>query len=448
MSKNLPLSLGEKTGYGLGDFGIGLLFHTTSIYLLIFYTDVFGISAIAASTLFLVARLWDAINDPIVGGIVDRTRSSWGKFRPYLLFGPIPLGIAGVLCFTVPDLSDVGKLIYAYVTYITFGMIYTLVAVPYSALTSSITMDSAERGALSGLRAMFTLMAGMLVASLPLLVTAFGGEDTAGGYQKSIMLFSALMVACLFVTFYTTKERYSAPPQKQAISLAEIISILKTNRPLQIVCLAFVVSFGNMSIAGSVGTYFFTYNLGRPDLIPVFMLINVSTVFVGILICQLVQKKLEKKQIIILGTLIGMIRPLSMYFPDINIILTGSVIGGIGQGFAVAVIWAFVADTIEYGQYKTGQRNEGMTYALVGFFMKMGGALGAMIPGFVLNYTGYVPNVEQTELTLSGITMLCATIPLLLYGCFALVMSRYPLDKKTHDRIVCELEQRQATVNV
>lgn len=443
MKKDGVVSLKEKIGYATGDLACNLIFQMISFFLLYFYTDVFGISAAATSTLFLLARLWDAINDPIMGGIVDKTQTKWGKFRPYLLWGAIPFAIISVLCFTAPALSGTGKLIYAYITYISLGMIYTFVNVPYSALTSSMSQDESERAKISAVRMFFAIIGGLIVAiGVPQLTRVLGGGNEAKAYQQTMIIFAVLGAILLMVSFATTKERYTAKSNNSKFSLNNLKELLKANRPLQILCLAFTIHFGNNAITGAVGMYFFKYNMNAPDLLSTYMGAGIVTMLVALLFTPLLLKKMEKKNILILGTVISLFKYAVMYSSSVSVILTGTVIGSIGAGLAVGVLWGLIPDTIEYGEYKTGIRAEGITYAVVGFFFKLGMALGGLIPGFVLQWTGYVPETVQTGTALFGIQTLMSTIPIVLTIIFVIVMRFYKLDSKTYNKILVELNSR------
>lgn len=444
------LKFGEKIGYASGDLACNLVYQTISMFLLIFYVDVYGITPVQASILFLVARVWDAINDPIMGLIVDKTKTRWGKFRPYLLFGAIPFGLLGILCFTTPNLGETGKLIYAYVTYIGLGMIYTVVNVPFGALSSAMTQDSNERTSIAAMRTFFATMAGAIVAiGLPKMVTKFGAGNEAFGYQISIAIFAGLGIILLYVAFFSAKERYSnSDKNAKSITVKDTAKMIRANKPLMIICLLFVVLFGNITIAGSVGTFYFKYNLQRYDLFglnaALGMVINMAIIpFVPGL-----AKKFEKKRLLMIALFINLLRPLSMIGDNIPLIFVGTVLGSMGAGILAGLIWGLVPDTIEYGQWKTGVRAEGAVYVATGFFFKIGMALGGILPGFVMEWTGYVKNADQTPLALMGIKILIMGVPLILSIAMLVIMKFYNLDTATYNKIVKELNERKANATV
>lgn len=445
MQGTVKLKMREKLGYASGDLACNLVYQTISMFLLIFYVDVYGISPKQASILFVVARVWDAINDPIMGLIVDKTKTRWGKFRPYILFGAIPFGIIGVLCFSTPDLTQTGKLIYAYITYIGLGMIYTIVNVPFGALSSAMTQDSNERTSIAAMRTFFATMAGAIVAiGLPIMVTKLGNGNEALGYQLSIGIFAVLGVVLLFLSFFSSKERYTSNGSKgSSVTVKGTAKMIKNNRPLMIICLLFVVLFGNMTIAGSVGTFYFQYNLQRYDLFGLNAALGMVINMAIIPFVPLLAKKFEKKRLLMIALVINLIRPLSMVGDHIPLIFIGTILGSMGAGILAGLIWGLVPDTIEYGEWKSGIRAEGAVYAATGFFFKIGMALGGILPGFVLDWTGYVPNAVQTPTALMGIKILIMGVPFILSVVMIVIMSFYKLDTKTYNKIVEELHQRR-----
>ena len=231
------LANSQRVGYGLADFGINLYFISVMTYLLYFYTDVFGLSAAAVTGVMLVARLVDAITDPIMGAIAERTRSRWGRLRPYLLFGALPLAVLAVLTFTIPDFSALGKLWWAYFTYVGFGIAYTVVSIPYSTLTASLTTDHHERTVLSTIRMACAFAGGYVISvGTPNLVGWFDTE--AAGYQWSMVLYAVVATAMLWATFGLTEERIR-PPSKQRLSMGDSAKAVFFNPPLLVVIVMF-----------------------------------------------------------------------------------------------------------------------------------------------------------------------------------------------------------------
>lgn len=445
MEKKEKVSILEKVGYGLGDFSCNLFWQPILMFLLIFYTDVFGISPSAAAMLFLVARVWDAINDPIMGALIDRTKSRWGKFRPYMLFGAIPFGLFAVLTFTVPNLDGTAKLIYAYVTYIGLGMIYTVVNTPYSALSSSITQDPTERSNLSVIRMLFAMgSTAIVIIGMPILTGIFGATDPAKGYQMTMIIFAVAAVILMLFSFATTKERFTSEATTEKFSMKEIVDLFKKNKELIIICLFFFLTMSRGAIGQAAGLYHLQYVLNRMDLFSVMGMISLSVTFASVLVVPLLLKKFDKKTIVIIGILISFIRPLAYFTTSVPIIIIGSVFGAIGNGFVTGLLWGIVPDVVEYNEYQTDKRQEGMIFSMVGFSLKMGTAIGGVLPGIILSLTGYQANVAQTPLALMGIKSLLSIIPLAVGILTLFVMFRYTLSGKRYNEILDELTKRRA----
>lgn len=439
----------EKVGYALGDLACNLIFTTVSMFLMYFYTDVYGLTPIAVSILFLIARVWDGINDPIMGVIVDRTNTKYGKFRPYFLYGAIPFAIVAILCFTVPNFSPTGKLIYAYITYISLGMVYTLVNVPYGALTSALTEDSAERANLSVIRMFFATVGSLIVAfGVPLLTNKLGGGDMVKGYQQTMVIYGIAGALILFFTFATTKERYTVPPTTEKAGFKDIILLLKENKALSILSLVFILMFGVMSIGSAVSIYFFDYVVERPDLFPMFNLIGTLAQVIGYLLLPLMLKKLDKVSTVFWLTVATLIFPASMMFlgkEHIVLLFILRIIHGLSYS-STGLMWSLVPDTIEYGELKTGKRREGIVYSIIGFFFKFGMALGGLIPGFVLSMTGYVAKAQQSPEAIMGIRALNGIIPIILTIGMLVLIKKYPLTESKYKEVIQELHKRKSEV--
>ena len=271
-SASKRLTPGQRIGYAVGDLGINLYFISSGTYLLYFYTDVFGISAAVAASVLLVARVVDAVTDPLLGMIAERTKSRWGRLRPYLLYGAVPLGITSVLMFSTPDFSDAGKIWWAYTTYILFGILFTVVGIPYSALTSSLTSNHHERTLLSTIRMAFAFGGGYLISvgTLP-LVGLFDSAQT--GFQLVMVGFSVIATGLLWLTFAATEERV-VPPESQKLSIADSLAAVFRNPPLLVVMVLFTGGMLSFTIRQTVTVYFLKYNVGREDLVPRFFAVT------------------------------------------------------------------------------------------------------------------------------------------------------------------------------
>jgi len=439
------LSRRNRIGYGVGDFGINLYLISAMTYLLYFYTDIFGLSAAAASGVFLVARVVDAVTDPLMGMIAERTRTRWGRLRPYLIFGALPLALVSVATFTVPDLGETGRLVWAYVTYVLFGIVYTVVTIPYSALTASLTDDHQERTLLSTIRMAFAFAGGYLISvgMLP-LVGLF--ETPEQGFQMALIIFSVIATVLLWLTFSNTAERIQ-PPATQTLAFADSLKAVFANPPLLIVMVLFTCSMLSFTVRQTVTLYYFKYNLGREDLISLFFGITFPVMFVSLLIVPKLAQWLGKGGAIIAGAVVTIVGCVGLYFTPyeaITWVFVWSCVVALG-GTPLAVLgWAMIPDTVEYAQWKLGLRADGAIFSFASFFQKLGKAVGGAGVAAALAVGGYVANMEQTPSAISTIHVLMTLVPAGIMLVMIVAARLYPLDEKTHRQIVAELHERGA----
>ena len=434
------LSNTQRVGYGIADFGINLYFISAMTYLLYFYTDVYGISAAAAAGVMLVARFVDAVTDPMMGIIAERSNSRWGRLRPYMLFGAIPLGIVAVMTFSTPDLNAEGKLWWAYLTYIAFGIAYTIVSIPYSALTASLTADHHERTVLSTIRMACAFGGGYVIsAGMPALVGLFDTE--AQGYQWSMGLFAVIATMLLWVTVWQTRERIQ-PPKTQKLSLSDSMKSVFLNPPLLIVMVLFTCGMLSFTIRQAVAIYYFKYNLQRPDLIETWFAITMPIMFVGLVFTPWLADRYGKSGGIMIGAIVTIFAAFGMYFTPYDNIEMIFVWGGLLAlgGTPIAVLgWAMLPDTVEYAQWRLGVRADGAIFAMSSFFQKLAKTIGGAGVAGVLAWSGYVANVDQTETSLAAIHNLMTLAPAGIMVIMILAARVYRLDGQTHARIVAEI---------
>jgi len=440
VNRDQRLTTRQRIGYGVGDLGINLYFISTATYLLYFYTDVFGISAAAAASVLLVARVVDAVTDPLMGMIAERTRSRWGRMRPYLLFGAVPLGVLGVLTFTTPDLGGSGKVIWAYATYIAFGILYTIVGIPYSALTSSLTNDHHERTVLSTIRMAFAFGGGyaISVGMLP-LVSLFGDPDR--GFSIVMILFACIATALLWLTVLATEERIQPPPT-QRLSVGDSLSAVFRNPPLLVVMVLFAGGMLSFTVRQTVTVYYLKYNVGREDLVALFFGITMPVMFLGLLAVPKLAARLGKAGGIIAGAALTMVASLGLYFTpyeSIGGIFFFSCLMALG-GTPIAVLgWAMIPDTVEYAQWKLGLRADGAIFSFASFFQKLAKAVGGAGVAGALAVAGYVANAGQTENALATIHNLMTLAPAGIMLVMIVAAWFYRLDERTHASIVASL---------
>jgi sugar (glycoside-pentoside-hexuronide) transporter len=439
-----PLSMRTKIGYGLGDLASNFLFQLTVIYLLFFYTDILKISAISAGMIFLGARVWDAINDPMMGLLVDHTKSKHGKARVYLLYGSLPLAIATVLMFQVPGFSEGGRIVYALVTYILWGMLYTLVNIPYSSMTASLTQDPQERTSLSSIRMIFMLIGVICVSVLvEPIVSSF--DQPAAGYRVVAILFAILSFVFFQFCFLSTKvAKDHKTSDAESYSIREVWPILLKNGPLFVIAITSL--FGSMAsfIRETAAIYFVNYNVGRSEMLPVFLGVVVVSMVVGNLILPRVTERFDKKGAYYIGTVIAVIGSIVFHFiPTSNLpmIMIFAAISSVGFAIVGTLGWSMVPDTVEYGEYKTGVRTEGIIYAVFSFSQKLATAVAGLLVATVLETTDYVANAaNQSPETLSGILSTLTIIPITLVVISAIAVHFYKIDRVFFSEIREKLE--------
>jgi GPH family glycoside/pentoside/hexuronide:cation symporter len=453
------LSLVEKIGYSTGDAASNIFFQTFILFITIFYTDVFGLPAAAIGTMFLITKIWDAVNDPMMGMIADRTNTRWGKFRPYLLWFAIPFGILGVLTFTTPNLSVTGKLIYAYITYTLLMMAYTIVNVPYSALMGVMTPNSNERTVLSTFRFFAAFIATIVVQySVLRLVGKFGKDNPAVGWQWAMGILSTLAVVLLFIAFFTTKERVH-PPKGQKTSFKQDLVDLFTNKPWVLIGSATVFQLIYIVIRNGAIIYYFKYfvrdqkvmffgEVSYAKLVSTFMIAGTVATIIGVILTSRISRAIGKS--VAYATFLGIaglssgafffLRPESTTIMFILQIITSFSVGPVS-----VLQWAIYTDTADYSEWKKGRRATGLTMSASLFALKLGIALGVSALAWILGAYGYQPNVEQTEKGLLGIRMVMSVYPAIFAFIGMAFMFFYPLNKKLMHQVETELIERRKT---
>lgn len=423
-----PIRLKEKIAYGFGDFASSMFWKLFSMFLLFFYTDVFGITAAAAGTMFLVTRIWDALNDPLMGIIADRTRSRWGKFRPFLLYGAVPFGIIGILTFTTPDLSADGKLIYAYATYTLMMMAYTAVNVPYGSLMAVMSSDGVERTSLASWRFIGAFSGGLFVtATANSLVEYFSkGGTQAEGFQFTISIYAALAAVLFMLTFLWTKERL-APPKELKNSLRDDLKDLSRNMPWFIMLGAniFILIFNSLR-DGSILYYFKyyikdqtvdilggSYEFTATALSSLYMSVWLATNIIGVLLAKPMAARFGKKNTFSYAALISAGLSFLFFFipgDQILLIFLLNVFIGVSAGIILPLGWSMYADIADYSEWKTGRRATGLVFSSSSMSQKFGWTIGGAISGWLLAGFGFEPNVEQSEAALLGIRLMISVI--------------------------------------
>jgi len=442
----------EKLAYGFGCFGQNFSYYFLSNYILFFFTDVFGILPAAAGTLLLVTKIWDGINDPLMGILVDRTRSRWGKFRPWLIFTPILFAPISIMCFSAPDLTPMGKLIWAYATYILFDMTYTASDVPYWAMSSAITANTTERNSVV-VYPRFIATVAVAIATLTTLPLVHLFQDLAGGdaargdrgFQLTAALYGILTVACFAVTFFLVRERVVIPHTQKRSTAKDILVTLGKNKPLMLLIISGL--FVNAASGAKLSTliYYAKYNLGNEMLNPVVAAVNIPFILIGIAVTPKIAKRYGKKTTYIILNAIFAVGSLGFYlsgWENLVVMLAWSCFGSIGMAAPLVLQTSMIADTIEYAELKTGQRSEGLIFSSQTFMVKLASAFTSWITGLLLAATGFIANAAQSQSALTGIHLIMSLFPFLACTIAIIPMFFYPLTEKKHGEILRELESR------
>lgn len=436
------LSIREKVAYGLGDTASNIVFQTVMVFLAFFYTDIFGISPAVVGTMFIVVRVFDAITDPLMGGMADRTETRWGRFRPYLLWLALPFGLISVLAFTTPDFSERGKIVYAYLTYTLLMLAYTAINIPYSALGGVLTGDAKQRVSVQSYRFVFGMLGGLLVTACTLpLVDYFGDGNQARGYQMTIAVMSALGVVLFLLCFLGTKERVE-PPAEQKTTIWNDAGLLWGNDQWRVLCIAAFFLLIGMVMRSTLAIYYVKYFLLREDLVTAFVTLGMVGNIIGCALAQPLSKKVCKVKAYIVLQIISAILCASAYFvaaDQLELAFGMYFIWCLVLQMATPLLWAKIADTVDYGHWKTGIRITGMVYSSVVFFIKLGLALGGAVASWLLAFYAYKPDIAQSESTLQGILISFTLIPAMFSVIVAIVMRWYRLNNQEVERVQAQL---------
>lgn len=442
------ISFKEKLSFGIGPFGQNCIYTLMANFLLFYYTDIFGITAASAGLLLTVARVWDAVNDPMMGIIADRTHSRWGKFRPYLLFTPILFLPFAVLTFTVPSFTRYSsKLIWAYITYIGFGMLYTASDVPFWSLSSVITTDSTQRNNLIAYpRFIATIGTAIALVTTQPLINRFGQGNQAKGFQMTALIYSLLTIFCFWICFFGVKERVIEPKSKNKTLFSDSLKALYKNKPLILVfisgCFLGIATTSKLSSL----VYLAKYNLYDEGIFTLIAGINIPFILLGILLVPPISKRIGKIKTYVLFNAIFAIGSFLFYFTgwsNLTILLVFNCISSIGMSAPLVIQTSMIADTIEYSQLNIGTRNEGIIFSTQIFMAKITSALSGLLIAAMLTAFHYIPNEIQTLQTQKGILSMTALIPAIAAALAIVPMHHYKLDEKEHARIVEAIKAKQ-----
>jgi len=465
----MKIGLSEKIGYGLGDMSSSMFWKLFGAYLMLFYTDVFGISAAVVGTMFAVTRVWDSFFDPVVGAFADRTSSRWGRFRPYLLFLAVPFGLIGVVTFLTPPFDNTGKIVYAYVTYALMMMVYSAINVPYASLLGVMSPDPSHRNTLATYRMTFAYLGSFIALLLFMpLVNAFGGGNVSGpthlwftapqfGWFMAVVVIAAICVVLFLACFALTKERVE-PIKHEKTSLKTDFRDLVHNKPWWILLGAGVSSLVFNSIRDGATVYYFKYYvdetavgnisiLGLPFVLSgIYLGVGQAANIVGVILAAPVSNRIGKRNTFISSMALATV--LSVIFFWLNkdqlyLIFVFQIFISICAGSIFPLLWSMYADCADYSELRTGNRATGLIFSSSSMSQKFGWAFGSAITGWMLAQFGFKANAVQSAETIQGIKMFLSILPAVGALLSLVFIYFYPLSESKMKKITAELQEKR-----
>lgn len=450
----MKLSIKEKYSFGIGAIGKDAVYAIVSIYLMFYFTDVLGIAAGFVGGLFFVARIWDAINDPIMGLIVDNTRTRWGKFRPWILIGTLVNSVVLIFLFTDCGLTGNALYIYVSIIYILWSMTYTLMDVPYWSMLPNLTSDKEEREEVSVIPRIFAAFATLIVSSLGLnIVSILGDGNQKSGFLYFSIIISIVFIATILITVKNTKEHNFSGSQEKT-TLKQMVNVLvKNDQLITFLFMVLLFTIGQQIIAG-IQLYYFKYVTGLEHLFTVFVSFSGISTILGLIVFPKIVSKLSRIKVYILGCVlpvIGIVMLLlaGLFLPK-NPILVGlaGIIYSFGGGFFTGSQTVALADIVDYGECKLGTRNESVIFSIQTLLVKVSTAFGGLLTGLILSITGYVPNQVQSATTINGLRIVMTIVPIVFISASALVyLKYYKLNGENLNNIIKLLEDKREKVS-
>lgn len=434
----------QRFGYGLGDFACNLIWQVISLYLLYFYTDIMQLNAKAIAAMFVVCRIIDAITDVLVGFAIDKTKTRWGKSRPWFLFGAIPFALAAFLAFSVPNISPSGKLAYAYATYIFLSFMYTVVNIPLASILPALTDDMNERTVLATWRKFLAFMGSTIVSATALtLVNLIGKGNEALGFRVVMGIFGIVGCLCFFLTFVLVRENNIQENAKSATLKETIISLAK-NTPWKLFALNILFMWTGYFMQSSALVYYYKYYIGSTSMASLVATIMTMVPMVANLTVPFLAKRLGKRNLYSTAAAVQLFGLVIIFFGNLNtsVIIVGAFISACGYGVKESIYFSMQADPVDYGEWKTGVQAAGTLSSINGFLGKVAQAAAGGISGILLAWGAYDSAATvQTAEALLAIKAMYLYIPMILLVCSIVTMSFYKLDKQ-FPKIQAELEKR------
>ena len=453
------IGIREKIGYGFGDMASSMFWKLFGSYLMIFYTDVFGMPAAVVGTMFLITRVWDSAFDPIIGIIADRTQSRWGKFRPYLLYLAVPFAVIGVLTFTTPDFSDGGKVIYAYFTYSLMMMVYSAINVPYASLLGVMSPEPKDRNMLSTYRMTFAYIGSFiaLLLFMPMVNRFSMGHDEQHGWMMSVIVIAVLCALLFYGCFAWTTERVK-PIKKQQNSLKSDLQDLLHNRPWWILLGAGVAALVFNSIRDGATVYYFKYYVVEEEYASVslfgisfvlsglYLAVGQAANIVGVVLAAPLSNRIGKKKTYMWAMSIATVLSVIFYWFDkeqLMLMFIFQVLISICAGSIFPLLWSMYADCADYSELKTGNRATGLIFSSSSMSQKFGWAIGSAVTGWLLAFYGFEANAVQGEEAIHGIRMFLSWLPAMGTVLSVIFISLYPLSEKEMRKVTNQLNDKR-----
>ena len=443
------LSIGGKIGYATGIYGVFLAWMMVALYLLYFYTDVMGLSPSQAGLVFFLASMWDAVTDPVMGWLIEKTRTRWGKYRPYLLLAAIPFTASFAAIFFVPDLSGNNLFIWALVLHIVFRTFYTAIYIPYTGLIARLSTDADERSSIAGVKSVFISLASLSISFLGLpAVTYFGGEDEALGFLRVALICASLGVASLWICFLFTREKATAEVVVQrSVSLGETFRALASNRAFVLIFLGVLLFTGCYTIMNKTIVYIFKYDIGDRDAARWALSAIAVAGILSPAVWVPITHRTSKKFVWVAGCVLASAGLLTIYLADVRAVVplvSLFFVSGFGIHAFLMTFYAMVADAADYGEWKTGERIEAPLFGLVSLANKTSLAVGTWALAVMLEGVGFVANADQSDDTLSGMRQIMTLVPILGFLGSAAVITLFPFSTAQHRDMVQDIANRQA----
>ena len=436
----------EVIGFGLGDFGFNLFWSTTSLYLLFFYTDVLGIAASTAGLIILICLVWDGVTDPVMGAFASRTRSRWGRYRPYVLLGAPFTAVSFWLMFTKPPFGSEWTVAWALGTHLLFRTAYTVQSIPYSSLSAVMTTDSTERGRLAAARMMSATTSGLLVAFFTLVLAGRLADDRATGFALLAALYAAVSLVLFAITFMTTREHVESSREGDLPSFEDMVRLVTGNPAFLLLFAATIVSSIGGTLFSKTLVYYVIYDLGEPEAVGALLAALIGTITVFVPVWQAVTRRTSKRFVWLSGCAISAaVYSIWFVMPPVSVSATLAfmVMAGVGSAAFYLTFWSMLPDTIEYGLFRTGVRAESLQFGLISFSQKVALGLGVGLLGILLDLIGYKANAAQSAATLDDMRMILTLLPGVLTIVSAALMWFYPLDRHLHGRLARAVAWRQ-----